>query len=74
MIIVVVVVVVVVVAVVVVDPCWLLTIVGCFIFLFMRITTTIHNRVEVRKGHLNCYSLGPQNAEIQPCVVLNTHK
>ena len=26
--------------VVVVDLCWLLTIVGCFIFLFMRNTTT----------------------------------
>jgi len=41
-------------------------------------TTTIHKRVEVQEGPLKCYGLGPQNVEIQPCVLclihINNHK
>jgi len=39
----------------------------------VRNTTTIPNTVEIWEGPLKCYSLGPQNTEIQPCVQCLIH-
>jgi hypothetical protein len=50
----------------------LLTIVRCFIFLFIMKTTIIHGRLEIGEGSLKCHSLGiTQQTSVRPwlCVM-----